>query len=484
MKQLTCSFLLGIALILSGALSAQEYEIEINVKGVSDTTILLGHHFGAKKYVIDTVHTDKNGNVVFKGDEPLKCGIYLAVLPSIGNRYFEFLVGDDQHFKIETDTANFIENMKIKGSKENEVFNSYQLKMSEYQIEVMAIQKSMKALSADDVDSTKIYRDQLGKIGEKRLEYMQKIIGENEGSLLGKILNAILDPEIPDAPTDKDGNITDSTFRYRYYKEHYFDNIDFSESGLIRTPILEPRIDNFFNRVVTLIPDSIIPEATKIIVASRANDDMFRYVVSHLLNYFETSHIMGMDKVFVTIAEDWYLSGEAYWADSTYLSKIEERVKKITPTFIGSIAADIKQVPTSDGKYASLHKIDAEFTILIFWEPNCGYCKTVVPKLHEIYKDTLKAQNVEVFSVNTQRDKEKWIKFINDKGLDLWYNVYDPYGFTNLRNNYDIYSTPVIYVLDRDKRIIAKRINVDNITKFLDYQREKQKKEKESLKDE
>lgn len=484
MKQLTCSLLLGIALILSGALSAQEYEIEINVKGVSDTTVLLGHHFGDKKYVIDTVHTDKAGNVVFKGDEPLKRGIYLAVLPSMGNNYFEFLVGDDQHFKIETDTANYIENMKIKGSKENEVFNSYQLKMSEYQIKVMAIQKNMKTLSADDVDSTKIYRDQLTKIGEKRLEYMQKVISENEGSLFSKILNAILDPEIPEAPTDENGIITDSTFQYRYYKEHYFDNIDFSESGLLRTPILKARINSFFERMVAPLPDSVIPEATKVIAASRANDDMFRFVVSHLLNYFETSHIMGMDKVFVTIAEDWYLSGEAYWADSTLLSKIEERVKKITPTIIGSIATDIRQVPTADGNYASLHDIDAEFTILVFWEPHCGHCKTVVPKLHEVYKDTLKALDVEVFAVYTQADKEEWVEFINKKGLDLWYNVYDPYGFTDFRNNYDIYSTPVIYILDRDKRIIAKRIDVDSITKFLDYQREKQKKEKESLKDE
>jgi thiol-disulfide isomerase/thioredoxin len=350
--------------------------------------------------------------------------------------------------------------------------------MSVYQEKIMDYQNKIKLLPEDN-DSIDIFKTELTNLSEERKDYMAQLVAENKDNLFGKIINAIIEPEIPEPPKDEEGNIMDSSFQYRYYREHYFDHIDFSESGLLRTPILKARVNNYFKQMLPPIADTVIPEANMLITKSKANDEMFRFMVSHMLNYFETSKIMGMDKAFAALAEQWYLSGEAYWADSTLLSKIAERVHKITPNLIGNVAPDIPKVPTWEGEFASLHAIDADYTILVFYEPNCGHCKKIVPKLHKIYKDTLKAENVEVFAVYTQIDREEWDEFITDKEIDLWINVYDPYGFSNFRNNYDIYSTPVIYILDKEKRIIAKRIDVDQITSFLEFDRKRRAKENE-----
>jgi thiol-disulfide isomerase/thioredoxin len=477
MKKLSFVFIVLFILIVN-QLIAQAYKIEIKIDGVSDTTVMLGHHFGEKKYVIDTMMADKSGKVVFEGDEALKRGIYIIVLPSENNSYFEFLVDDDQTLSLETSTKNYVENMKVKGSKTNTVFNEYQKKMSVYQEKIMDYQNKIKLLPEDN-DSIDIFKTELTNLSEERKDYMAQLVAENKDNLFGKIINAIIEPEIPEPPKDEEGNIMDSSFQYRYYREHYFDHIDFSESGLLRTPILKARVNNYFKQMLPPIADTVIPEANMLITKSKANDEMFRFMVSHMLNYFETSKIMGMDKAFAALAEQWYLSGEAYWADSTLLSKIAERVHKITPNLIGNVAPDIPKVPTWEGEFASLHAIDADYTILVFYEPNCGHCKKIVPKLHKIYKDTLKAENVEVFAVYTQIDREEWDEFITDKEIDLWINVYDPYGFSNFRNNYDIYSTPVIYILDKEKRIIAKRIDVDQITSFLEFDRKRRAKENE-----
>ena len=291
------------------------------------------------------------------------------------------------------------------------------------------------------------------------------------------------DIEIPDAPKDENGVITDSTFQYRYYKEHYFDNIDFSESGLLRTPIFEGKLDYYFEKMIVPLPDSLIPESSKIITkAFEAGDSlMFQYTASHLLHYFETSKIMGYDAVFVAIAEEWYISGKATWTDTTFMAKLVERVKKITPTTLGSIAYNLERMQSIDDKYYTLQQIQADYTVLVYYEPHCGHCKKEVPKLMQYYRDTLKDMNVKIFAVYTQYDKEEWNEFINDKDLkeDGWMNIWDgPYPHSQFRDFYDIYSTPVIYVLDKDKRIIGKRINVENIGDLIDYDKRRIEREK------
>lgn len=66
----------------------------------------------------------------------------------------------------------------------------------------------------------------------------------------------------------------------------------------------------------------------------------------------------------------------------------------------------------------------------------------------------------------SKRIPTEWFKYIKEKELN-WINVADLDLKSNFRAYYDIYSTPVIYVLDRNKKIIAKRIDVENLGDFL-----------------
>jgi alkyl hydroperoxide reductase subunit AhpC len=99
----------------------------------------------------------------------------------------------------------------------------------------------------------------------------------------------------------------------------------------------------------------------------------------------------------------------------------------------------------------------------VFWDVDCGHCKTEIPKLLEEYH-ALKKEGIDlkVVSVYTQHDYEKWRKYIIENKLD-WINVYDGVHVNNIKEKYDIYSTPVIYVLNKDKRIKAKRIGTEQL---------------------
>jgi thiol-disulfide isomerase/thioredoxin len=119
-----------------------------------------------------------------------------------------------------------------------------------------------------------------------------------------------------------------------------------------------------------------------------------------------------------------------------------------------------------NGKNVVLHNIKARYTVLYFWDSNCGHCKTVTPKLLEVYHK-YRSQGIETYAVNIEGDLEGWKKYIEENKLD-WINAIDPYRQSSFKKDYDIYATPVIYLLDEKKEIIAKRLAVEQLDEIIE----------------
>jgi thiol-disulfide isomerase/thioredoxin len=193
-----------------------------------------------------------------------------------------------------------------------------------------------------------------------------------------------------------------------------------------------------------------------------------------LTSNYETSNIMGYDKIFVHIAEKYYLGKEAFWVDSALRAKLTEKIEKIKPNILGTPAHDLL-MPDTSFKMHSLYEVKAKFTVLAFWDPTCGHCKIEIPALSKYCDSAQKAGiNIEVFAVGIESDMDEWKKFIRDNKLH-WTNVSDLYNNTKFRDYYDIYSTPVIYLLDEKKNIIAKRLDVEKLRGFIDNYRKETK---------
>jgi thiol-disulfide isomerase/thioredoxin len=106
--------------------------------------------------------------------------------------------------------------------------------------------------------------------------------------------------------------------------------------------------------------------------------------------------------------------------------------------------------------------------VLIFWAEDCGHCQTEVPKLHEALKEIKGKIDYKVFAVQTKDELyTRWKKFIIEKKLTDFIHVFDPIHINNLKDRFDIYSTPVIYILDKDKKIKAKRLGSDQVVEML-----------------
>lgn len=451
--------------LIPASLHAQGYEIKIIFHNLKDTSVYLGYHFGDKKYVKDTIHLDQRGKGVFSGTEPLPGGVYLLVMPNM--RYLEFLVDDNQKFTIETDTTDFLHTLHFKGSQSNTDFLAYQAKLVSLNMKLRELSEKERSLK-DNPDSVKAIRQRIETINHQTRVLNSNVIHSHPNTFLAHLVSAMTPPMVPDFEVPGDSENPDSIkwiMNYNYLRDHYFDDVEFSDDRLLRTPILYNRLVQYFDNILIQMPDSLIPQVDKIIEASRANEDVYQYVVITLLNHFQRSTVMGLDEVYVHIAEKYYLTGQTPWSDSTFLVELKKRVDKIKPNLIGRKAPDLK-METITGEWVDLYEVDAKYTILYFWEPNCGHCKKVTPVLYKDIYQKYRDKGLEVFSVYIYDNHDEWEKYIDEHHYD-WINAWDPKQLTYFRFYYDVYSTPTIYVLDKDKKIIAKRLDIETLEKFI-----------------
>lgn len=471
-KTIFCFILLSTFLSCSGQ-TKKGYEIAVNISGLQDSTIFLAYHLGDKQYIKDTINLDKKGSAVFSGEDNLPQGIYMIVLP--GKQYFEILVSTDQYFSVSCSYTDYFNTLRFSGSEENTAFIIYQKHWIELQKKASAINKRLQN-NKSNTDSLKIISDMQKKQEDSMKSYLHSVIKENDGNLLSVLVKAMLPVEIPPISVPAGSKNPDSTkwvLTYLYNKDHFFDNIELTDERLLRTPILQARLNTFFTNVLIQSADSINKEIDKIIGKVRNNYKVFQFISVYLFNHFRESEIMGHDAIVVKLADDIYLSGKADWVSKDFKDDLRKQVDRIRPNLIGKKAQDLV-MDSYKGIFISLYDVKKEFTILYFWEPDCGHCKEATPKL-KAYYDKAKNQGVEVFAVCTTAEKAKWEKYIEENKLD-WINGWDPERRSNFGYYYNVESTPMVYILDRNKTIIAKKLSIEDIPSFIDNYRKYFKK--------
>ncbi len=461
--------------------SAGGYNIKITINGIQDTSIILGHYFNKSMYPDDTAFVDMKGQAVFKGNESLIQGMYLLYLPD--GRYFDLMMGKSQNFAIETDTVNFVTHTKISNSPDNEIFFDFQSYMIEKHAERKTLQDILK--NSDKEKEKDKAREGIKSLDEERKNKIEQIVAENPDLFVSTFLKATLEIEVPEAPDTKDDTIN-SAWKYAYYRQHYFDNFDPSDIRLLHTPLYEDKIMYYLEKVIPQIPDTINKEVDYLIEKSLADSAIFRFMLITLFNHYGNSKIMGMDAVQVHIAEKYYIEG-AWWAPEKFITDLEERVKILKPLLIGNIAPDfeflavpkdhfiaaqsdtaLKKFPHA-GSFITIRNIEADYLVLLFWEADCGHCKKAVPILYKEYKDSLENMGVKILAISTmfgEDGKEKWIDFVNKHKTYDWINAWYPYDY-KFKIAYDVRTTPQVFILDKDKKIIAKKIGVEQITELI-----------------
>ncbi|OYU84855.1 MAG: hypothetical protein CFE24_04300 [Flavobacterium sp. BFFFF2] len=475
------------------------YEIKIDLKNCKDTLVYLTYYQFDKTMLKDTCKNIKDGKIVFKGKTKLDTGVY-SLISQKKSIYFDFFI-DDQHqfLDLSSDSSDeFIKDLKAKNSDQHNAFFEYVKFLGGKNMEFAQFKEKSKGMSKKD--STALVQPKQKEINELINDYEQQFYEKQKGSYLGDVMNLKIEKVLKNIPKASNGR-PDSILSYRYYKDHYWDHVNFKDDAIVRNPFFQGKLKKYFDNVLVRHPDSVAVEIDKMIDKTVQSSLVNKLLIANFTSNYEISKMMGFDKVFVHMVDKYFKTGKAkgIYVDDGIIDKIIKRANLLRPILVGEKAPDLAMIDINDypkiakmgfekaktseevtkvfydnyqeinKTFTHLNDVQADYTLLVFWDVDCSHCKVEIPKLLELYHKLLaENKNVKAFCVYTQYDYDKYKKYIEEKKLD-WINVFDAVHFNNLRDKYDIVSTPVIYVLDKNKVIKAKRIDVEQISDVLKF---------------
>ena len=444
--------------------------IKVRVAPLKNTVVYLGSYYGKSRILVDSVKLNAQSEGVFQRKEKYPGGIYFLVSPE---KYIlqEFLMDQQQRFSLLGDTIKK-EEFQILGSEDNTLFLQYTKESGALALQLQQIDVAFQQAKTEEEKNRlrsdyKKFDDQLKQL---RFSFVQK----NPTSNLSAFLNAMKRPEVPPIPIIN--GKADSLYPYRYVKEHFWDDVLFNDERLLRTPFFEPKIDEYFSQYVSPDADSIIPEIKFMLLSAKGTKELYPYLLMKFTNKYIQPEYMGQDKVFVYLFEQFYLKGDTTILNAASKKTVFERGYSLIANQIGLPAPQLQLAKKEGGRFV-LDDVRASFTFISFWDPNCGHCKETVPRVDSIYNASSKNFGVTLVGVNTdEAAMAEWNSFIKDKSLTNWVHVYQPkqekeadfkQGIPNYRQLYDIRSTPTFYLLDKDKRIIAKQLSLEQFDQLI-----------------
>jgi len=474
MKKILSAILLFLPVMLSAQTAG--YNIGITLKPYHGQYVYLGYYYGKIKALADSTRLDINSVGAFKGKEKLPGGIYFVVSPR-KEILFEVLLDKQQNFSIVADSATLPASVKFAGSSENSLFQSYSRFAGSTG---KTINEHMEQLAAakSKADSNRISED-LRRLNGQLQHFRDSVITKNPTTMLAALFRALREPVVP--PADKQpGGKYDSLYAYHYFKGHFWDGVSFTDERLIRTPIFEMKLDKYYKDLVVPAPDSISIETDIMLVKAGPNKEMFKYLLTYFVQKYINPTYMGQDAVFVQLFEKYINNNpQVDWFTEKYKKYMYDRAYSLMANLIGNPAQNLELVDTAD-QPKPLFGINAPFIVICFWDATCSHCKEVVPKLDSMYQHKWKQEGVVVYGVMVDGGKAAWLNYIHDNNLKDWIHVYETAaqrdagyaaGKANYRQLYDVYQTPVLYLLDKDKRIIAKKLTYDQIEEVLNMKR-------------
>jgi thiol-disulfide isomerase/thioredoxin len=463
---LTCFFAFG----LFTANAQNGYKIDVNIKAFANQFVYLGYYFGKSLPIKDSIKLNAKGTGSFVGKQKLPSGIYLIGYPT-KNKFFEILIDKNQNFSITADTVEVNKNLVLKGTADGIDFQNYQKYMETKGKEINALngQPSITAEQKKNLDTKR------KKINDEVQAFRKGLETKNPKGLLAAIFKTLQEPIVPDAKFHPGGKY-DSTYAWYYYKSNYWNGVDFKEDRILRTPVFENKFDNYFKTIVYPVPDSIKKEADKIITASMPNKEMYKYVTTKLIERYINPEYMGQDAVYVHLFEKYVATGMTDWFDEKQKKFLFDRGYSLISNIVGEKAAPLDLLDTL-GNPISLYNIKADYTVICFWDATCGHCKEVAPKLDSIYTAKWNKLGVKLLGVMTDGGLDNWKKYITEHQFTTWMHGYQPdaqrkadndAGRANFRQLFDIQNTPKLFLLDKEKRIIAKQLTYDQLDHVID----------------
>jgi thiol-disulfide isomerase/thioredoxin len=471
-------YLLLISFFFNFSLFAADgYHLKIKVLNNKSSMAYLAFYYAKQGNILkkdSSVFDEKTKLFKFDSEKKIVGGIYVMVFKDqTGN--IEFLLDNGDEFEVKFDKEDIIPSARFVGSDVNKQFYEYQNFVEELAPKYQLIESNLaKCITKSD---TMAQQQKIVALSKSIIDFRSNYIKKYPVGLASKIFSSMLEPELPTTyPKKADGTI-DSNYKYKFIKQHYWDNFVWNDDRMINIPVYDKKLEEYFRYVVPT-PDSFNKEVNMILEKHKDAREMYKYSLWWLTRYAENSKVMGMDESFVYIVEQYYMKGKAFWLSEENVGKYIKRAREISPSALGNPAPNLK-VPDIDGNVMSFgdEYEKHDYTLIAFWSSDCGHCKREIPAIDSIISSLKKRFDVGIIGFHTEDVGEKWRSFIRDNRMnpDNWRHVHDPTGQSNYFSKFDVRSTPDCYMVDRNGLIVGKHVDDKSIEALLQILENKKK---------
>jgi len=270
---------------------------------------------------------------------------------------FQFVIGLDQRFSMETDTEDYNRHMVVTGDEDNKLFFDNANYLAQKYKESEPIIKILRDSTLKE-DAKKEAREQFKKATQDVMAYQSDLIAKHPTTFTARLLKTTREIEIPEPPKKADGTI-DSTWQFRYYREHYWDNFDLADDAMLRVqkPMYQEKVKDYLDRLFLQQPDTLTKEVVRLAAKVKKNPEAYKYFVWTCLTHYQTHKIMGLDEVYVNIYDKFIANGEMdFWLDKKTKQNIKEYVDKIRVSLVNHNAGNLI-MQDKDLKAKSMYEI-------------------------------------------------------------------------------------------------------------------------------
>ncbi|NOX46014.1 MAG: TlpA family protein disulfide reductase, partial [Chlorobi bacterium] len=410
--------------------------------------------YGDKNQILDTVIPDTLGNFSFLLKDNYPSGMYRVFLEE---KVFFDIIYNREDIEIQTQYNHLYDSLEIVSSRENGVYYDFLRKRNDYLRKFDLLATPVEYYPTSDSFYFDL-RNQYVKIQEDYAKYIDDVIAENPDYWSTKIIKQrrpiYFDPELNEAE------------RREYNIAHYFDPIDFSDVELVRSNIYTTLAIEYMslysnsNFTQEQLENSFIVAVDKIMYEAMDNNIIYDFIVDYLVGGFERFHF---DKVLDYIAENY---APEQCENEERKTDLQTRLSKYAELTNGKQAPDIN-IPDVDGNTIKLSRIKAEYTLVLFWASWCPHCNETLPKIQNIYENSTNRKKLEVLSISLDTEKGEWKSAI-DTANYTWLNACDLRGWdSKSATDYNVYATPTMFLLDKNKKIVAKPITFAELKTVL-----------------
>lgn len=478
------------------------YTLKGTAKDAAGRKVELLDYYGDKNRIVSSTTVDKEGLFLFQFNDDSPVGMYRLRFEN-GRNVDVIYNRKDIELSIskpiiQAGRYSLFEGIDVLSSGDNKLYYGF-LRTLDLRRKRTALLNQLKLLYPPSKDKDKMSDQdttgmpdagtgsfhsqievELGNLHQGFEGYIQRLIDNNPDSYAAKIIKTMKTPVLK-VEVSGDG-------RTEWLKDHFWDSVDLTDATLLHSLVIPSKVFEY----ISLYKNdrmgreeqemALIESVDDILFKAQADERVFSVVLDIVTRRFEKSEY---ELVLTYITENYILTDSSCENSEAAVSadragELRDKVETIKKMAVGNIAPEIDMpqqclfdlkfaegsvVPAS-GSELKLSDISAEYTLVLFWASWCPHCPSLLSAVKDIYEE-YRDKGLEVLAISIDKERSAWQNAIT-KGQYRWINYSELNGWDGkAAKEYGVWSTPRMYLLDREKRITAKPASVKEIKESI-----------------